>query len=377
MGNGGSKVGKSKVYREGNHRNFAACFYEHNNFESENDGETGWGCENRGEWADGPYNHHNDKYSSATVQPGNVAVLYDHRDFQGEKRVLKPGEHPDFGRINFHDRNSSIRILPDCDDWNHVWNGECDKRMDIFPGLNNTRKDFCNHNKDHAFRNECNNWCNQNGGQCSLRDRFNKCAKYEIPDHECNENKVNEMENKCVQLGFMEQTTKNIIGGNVCTNKSINDFLNECRQYIPKYVSSESACTSTGVAEAKRLKQADEAAELQRKQAAEEAERNRKAQEEAAAKLVEAQRESDRKRAEETKQLQEETKKQREEAQKKTEAMILSIVDPSALPPKLQERALKEQDGDEKTKMMMIIAIVVVVILLLSSMSMLFMGGDE
>lgn len=376
MGNGGSKVGKSKVYREGNHRNFAACFYEHPNFESENNGDTGWGCENRGEWADGPYAHHNDKYSSATVQPGNVAVIYEHRDFQGDKRVLGPGEHPDFGTIGFHDKNSSIRILPDCNDWNHVWNGECDKRRDIFPNLDNTRKEYCNHNQDHAFRNECNNWCANRGGDCVVRDRFLTCKKYEIPDGECNENNIIEMRRKCFQYQLINSQNEPI-GGAVCTNKGITDLLNECRQYIPKYISSESACTSTSIAEAKRLKQADEAAELQRKQAAEEAERNRKAQEEAAAKLVEAQRESDRKRAEETKRLQEETKKQREEAQKKTEAMILSIVDPSALPPNLQQRALSEQNGAEKNKMMIIIAVVVVILLCLISMSFLMMGGDE
>lgn len=357
--------GRSKIYREGNHRNYSACFYEHDKFESETNGDTGWGCAGRGEWADGPFNHHNDRYSSATVQPGNVAVIYEHRDFQGDKRVLGPGEHPDFGTIGFHDKNSSIRILPDCNDWNHVWNGECDKRRDIFPYLDNTRKEYCNANKNNAFTNECNNWCANRGGDCGLRDTFNTCKTYEIPDHECNKTNIEDLERRCGTYGIIDKVTKSPIGGAVCTNKGIADLLNECRSYIPKYISSESACMSTSIAEAKRLKQADETAERQRKQVAKEQEKNRKAQEEAAEEIAEAQRQSDRRRERENKRLELVTKRQREEAQKKTEAMILSIVDPSALPPNLQQRALSEQNSNTLTYSILISALVIILVIIL------------
>jgi hypothetical protein len=341
-----------------------ACFYEDPDFRTHQHCETVWG-----NWGDGPRSWQNDKYSSAKVNSGNVAVIYEHGNFTGNYLSLGPGEYRNLRDFGFDDKNSSIRILPDCNDWNRgdlVWQGDCDSRRDIFPNLDENRKKYCNKNKENAYKEKCNPFPD-------LRNLYNRCAKYSITDDACNERNIINMENKCVQLGFMEQTTKNTIGGNICSDKSINDFLAECRQYIPKYVASESGCTSSGLAEAKRLKKADETAELDRKAAAEEAEKNRKAQEIAAAELVKAQKESDRQRAAETKRLQEESKRQREEAQKKTEAMILSIVDPSALPSDLQQRALKEKSGNN-TQMMMIIAIVVVMLLSSSMlMSMLLM----
>lgn len=189
------------------------------------------------------------------------------------------------------------------------------------------------------------------------------CKKYNIPlDGSCKLNLVTEIENKCVNMGFLEQTTKNIIGNHTCNRDSIDKFLADCRAYIPKYISSENGCTSPGLDEAKRLKNLDDNASAQREQASKESAKNRQAQQEAAEDLVEAQRESDRRRAREVRRLELLTKKQREEAQKKTEAMILSIVDPNALPPDLQKRALAEQNSSTVTYGILISVILLIII---------------
>jgi hypothetical protein len=375
-------MGRSKVYKTGEYKNFAACFYEHPRFESDNDGNTGWGCANRGEWADGPFRHHNDKYSSATVQPGHVAVIYADPNFQGDKAVLEPGEHPDLG---LNDRNTSIRILPNCNDWSQVWSGECDNRRDIFPNLNNTRKAFCNHNKDHAFRQECNTWCAENGGQCALRDMFNKCGKYKISDNaptaptgpkgqgrplevrgdECSDAKITDIENKCINMGFIDQTTKSSIGGAQCNQSSIDNFLKECKTFIPKYISSESGCTSIGLVDAKTRKLIDDNAEKARLQAEKDAEAGRKRQEEDTDRLVAVQRESDKKRDEELKRTSQEQIEARKAAQLQMEQTLLSVVDPDAIPESLRDRVPSKYNSTTYI-------ILAVIILLLLSMSFFF-----
>ena len=313
------------------------------------------------------YGHNqNDKYTSMKVYDGNVVVAYEHGNFTGNNKVFSPGDHRDLRHHDFNDKISSFRILPDCNDWNNndlVWEGDCDNYSRYFPNLNENRKKYCNKNKENAFKQKCDPFPD-------LRNLYNKCANYGISYNNCNDTNITNMENKCVSYGFMEQTTKNIIGSNVCNQTSINDFLTDCRKYIPTYIPTESGCTSSGLADAKSRKTIADNAELERIQTAQDAEAARIAQAAATDVLVQAQQESDTKRAEETKEMIVETKKQREESQKKTESMILSIVDPSALPDDLQQRALKVQDDDNNQKMMMIIAIVVVM-LLSSSSSML------
>jgi hypothetical protein len=359
-------MGRSTIYKNGEYKNYAACFYEDLNFESGDDGRVGWGCAHRGEWADGPFRQHNDKYTSATVQPGHVAVIYADPNFQGDYAVLEPGEHPDLrNNNNINDKNTSIRILPNCKDWNHVWNGECDKRRDIFPYLNNTRKDFCNYNKANAFSNECNTWCAENGGQCALRDMFNKCGKYSIGDNECNDAKITEIENKCINMGFIDQTTKSSIGGAQCNQSSIDNFLKDCKTFIPKYISSESGCTSIGLVDAKTRKLMDDNAEKARLQAEKDAEAGRKRQQEDTDRLVATQKESDKKRDEELKRTSQEQIEARKDAQLQMEQTILSMIDPDAIPESLRGKLPSNSDNT----MYIIIAIVIVLLLLSISFS--------
>lgn len=267
---------------------------------------------------------------------------------------------------------------PNCDDSNsdEIWDGKCDGNTNIFPNLQTKRKEYCNSNIDRARSNNCSNWCNANGGQCGLRDRLARCAKYGISDGECNDGKITDIESKCVSMGFIDQTTKSSIGGAQCNQGSIDAFLTECRQFIPEFISGEGGCTSQGLADAKSRKQQKELADKQREQAAKDAEAARKRQEEDTAKLVEAQKESDRKRDEALKRTSDEQIKAREAAQKAMEQTLLSVVDPDALPDNLKDKVAPKKDDNT---MMYIIIAVVVCLLLCSSLigSFFLLGGKE
>lgn len=250
---------------------------------------------------------------------------------------------------------------PNCDDANSddIWDGVCDGHTDtIFPNLNTKRKEYCNSNIGRARSDKCSNWCNAHGGQCGLKDRLSKCQKYNIGDNECSDAKITEIENKCVNMGFIDQTTKSSIGGAQCNQSSIDNFLKECDKLIPAYMNSRSQCTSTGLADAKSRKLIADNAEQSRLQAAKDAEAARQRQAADTERLIQAQKASDQARKEELEKTSKEQIEARMAAQKAMEQTLLSVVDPDSLPEELKPKVPKSY-----TTMYIIIA----VFLLLSS----------
>jgi hypothetical protein len=248
----------------------------------------------------------------------------------------------------------------DCNHPPNSFHPNCNRDKRHFPSLEQTRKVHCNSNKATAFSNECAEWCNATG-QCTLKDRFVKCATYNIGDNECTDAKITEIQNKCIQLGFIDQTTKTPIGTAQCNQSSINTFLNECKSFIPKYISSESGCTSAGLADAKIRKLTDENAEKARLQAEKIAEEGRKRQEEDTKKLIEAQKEDAKKREEELQKVSQEQIEARKAAQLQMEQTLLSVVDPESLPENLKDKVPSKNNTTY--------ILLVIIILLLVSMS--------
>jgi hypothetical protein len=261
---------------------------------------------------------------------------------------------------------------PNCDDWNsdEVWDGACEGNRKIFPTLDSKRKEYCNSNNDRARSDKCVNWCNGHGGECGLRDRLAKCGKYGIRDGDCNDAKITQIENKCISMGFIDQTNKTAIGTAQCNQSSIDTFLKECKTYMPIYITSESGCTSSGLVDAKTRKLTAENAEKSRLQAEKDAEAGRKRQQEDTEKLLAAQKEDAKKRKEELEKVSQEQIVARKASQSQMESILLSIVDPSAIPPELQEKV-------PYNTTYIIIAIVIVFLLSSSSISILLRQGGK
>ena len=260
---------------------------------------------------------------------------------------------------------------PNCDDANSddIWHSACAGNTKIFPNLGSKKKEYCNSNNNRARSATCTEWCNANGGQCGLRDRLFKCGKYSISDNECNDNKINQLEGKCINMGFIDQTNKTSIGTAQCNQTSIDAFLKECKTFIPTYISSESGCTSSGLADAKTRKLTAENAEKSRLQAEKDAEAGRKRQQEDTDRLVAAQKESDKKRKEELEKVSQEQIEARKAAQLQMEQTLLSVVDPDAIPDNLRDRVPPKSDNT----MYIIIAIIVLLLIMSSSAAFLLM----
>lgn len=265
---------------------------------------------------------------------------------------------------------------PNCEDGNSEdpWAHGCNENVNIFPGLQSARKHYCNSDFGRARSQKCVDWCNANGGQCELRDRIAKCARHKVPDSECQPDRVQNIINTCSRLGI-SNTAGEQVGTYECSQSGIDTLMNDCKPYMPKYITNDSGCNVGGLESAKRQKQTDDNAEAARIQAEQLAEARRKEEEKNTAALVAAQKESDRKREAELKKVSEEQKKSREEAQKKTEQMLLSVINPDALPDNLKDRVAPKNDD----KTMYIIIAVVICLLLCSSLigSFFLLGGKE
>ena len=209
----------------------------------------------------------------------------------------------------------------DCEAHENAFNPKCTQNKRHFPNLDITRQLHCNLNTFNASSSECTEWCNANNGKCKLKDRLdkcneydirekcndeeinaierdcinlgvidkntkrltginqcnqrsidilkdrlNKCAIYNINSELCNDSKIMDIQSKCVSMGFINQNTKSSISTVQCNQGSIDIFLKECKEYIPKYISDESGCTSNNIINVKIRKLAEQNAENARLQ---------------------------------------------------------------------------------------------------------------
>lgn len=253
----------------------------------------------------------------------------------------------------------------DCNHPPNSFNPTCNRDKRHFPNLEQTRENQCNSNRPNAFSEDCTTWCNANNGKCKTRDLLNKCAKYSITDDLCNDAKITDIENKCVNMGFIDQTTKSSIGTAQCNQNSIDTFLKECNEYIPKYIPNESGCTSSGLADAKIRKLVEQNAENARLQAEKDAEATRARQKEDTDRLLAAQKESDIKRQEELNRVSKEQIDARKASQEQMELTLLSIVDPDSLPDNLKQR-IQPTSFTQSNMIYIILFVIIFMILILS-----------
>jgi hypothetical protein len=266
-------------------------------------------------------------------------------------------------------------IGPNCENWDsdEIWSPACDGNTKIFPNLNSTRKTYCNSNQERANGVDCAKWCNDNNGQCSVKGQSAKCVKYGIWSSVCNDNTINDIESKCVNMGFIDQTTKSAIGTAVCNKDSIGAFLDECLTYIPEYIASESGCTSVGLADAKARKLIAETAEKNRLQLAQDVQAARISSQKGIAQLITSQKQSDITRKEDLEKVSTEQIAARKDAQLQMEKILLSVVDPDAIPD--GKKGWFDNwgfgDGKDNTTMYIIIAIIVFLLITSSSVALL------
>lgn len=259
-------------------------------------------------------------------------------------------------------------IGPNCENWDsdEIWSPACDGNRKIFPNLDSLRKEYCNSNQERARSVNCSNWCASNLGQCGLKDRLAKCARYSLSV--CNDNTINDIESKCVNLGFIDQTTKSAIGSVACNQDNIGAFLDECLTYTPEYIADESGCTSVGLADAKNRKLIAETAEKNRLQLAKDAQAALISSQKGIAQLITSQKQSDIKRKEDLEKVSAEQIASRKGAQLEMEKTLLSIVDPDAIP---DSKKGWFGDGKDNTTMYIIIAIIVFLLITSSSVALL------
>lgn len=160
--------------------------------------------------------------------------------------------------INFLSVDCNRGYLDSCDrDWNY-WEAKCDsaasnKSSEAF----RKRKEFCNRNKENAFKDQCTSFCNVYGTDCDTRKRYDRCARFGISDADCTETNANNLKNKCVTYGFIDKDLEAALpNAPACTQASVTSFEKECGDYKIAVAS----CTADTLANAKTAKViADEA----------------------------------------------------------------------------------------------------------------------
>lgn len=219
MGNSPSNT--SQVYIDGSYKNNNACFFEDDNFRGASR------CYQRGLHASIP---DPDSYSSGTVQQGSVAFLWEHPNFEGERLQLNPGEHASFPNLN--DRASSIKVLPNCHEVSNIWDSACNVHRDLFPELDEKRAGYCNSTTQRATSPECMAWCAENRTKCTQLTKQVACNKYNISDNDCTDDRIIDLENKCVKFGLIDNDSKTQTSRSLfqCNDAGISSLEAECKR---------------------------------------------------------------------------------------------------------------------------------------------------
>lgn len=198
----------------------SACFYTGSNYKGDKE------CLNRGQYNNVKYD---DRYSSA--QPSNlVAFLYEHANFDGDfLRVDK--NTPSFPRLD--NKTSSIKVLPNCDMTENIWEPECDYNKNLFNQLDTKRSDFCNSTRTNALSQKCISWCQENRGKCAMLNKEVACKKYDIPSDICTDEEVMNIEGQCVQYGLIDPDSKTTTAASIyqCNKKGLDTLFEQCKKF--------------------------------------------------------------------------------------------------------------------------------------------------
>jgi hypothetical protein len=220
----------------------SACFYTANNFGGKNK------CYSQGNY----YSlEHNDDYDSAKVPEGIVAFLWENPNFEGERVQLNPGVYGTLPGLS--NKSSSLKVLPNCNKQEHIWNSMCNTHRDLFPELDTLRADYCNENSSNAMSEKCLTWCGENRGKCSQMNKQVACNKYGLSGNECTDEKIIDLENRCMQYGLIDSQTKTATSSSLyqCNERGIASMIAECKQYELE----DENCISSKLADAKVAKQ--------------------------------------------------------------------------------------------------------------------------
>lgn len=223
----------------------SACFYTAANFGGKNK------CYSQGNH---PSLEHNDDYHSAKVPGGVVAFLWEHPSFEGERLQLNPSDYGTLpGLVN---KGSSLKVLPDCSKQEHIWNGVCNTHKDLFQELDTLRAEYCNANKENAMSERCLTWCGENRGKCSQMSKQVACNKYGLSGNECTDEKIIDLENRCMQYGLIDKETKTATSRSLyqCNEGGIASMIAQCK----KYELEGDECTSANLGDVIVLKQMED-----------------------------------------------------------------------------------------------------------------------
>lgn len=212
-----------------------ACFYTDTEYNGDKQ------CLKRGSYNNVTYD---DKYSSAKIPANLVAVLYEHPNLDGERFFLNSGDTPLFSRMN--DKTSSINVLPDCNNTTFMWEPECDYNRNLFLQLDTKRSDYCNANRTNALTQKCMTWCDENKGKCTVLNRDIACNTYNIPQPECNDKKILDIESQCIKYGLIDKNSKTATSQSIyqCNDKGIESLREQCKKFN---LDDDSKCTALSV----------------------------------------------------------------------------------------------------------------------------------
>jgi hypothetical protein len=173
--------------------------------------------------------HLDDALSSAKIiNKDYIAVVFEEPNFQGSSQFIDK-DYPTFHSVTtIDDKVSSIKVLPDCN--KYIWKSECDVNRTYFTGLDEKRREFCNEPAN-AKTNTCYNWCSNNKTECTTLNNMNSCYRYGISDTDCNREKINELEDKCIAYGLIDKDTKTPTSSStvICSDKGIAFFEQQCK----------------------------------------------------------------------------------------------------------------------------------------------------
>jgi hypothetical protein len=220
----------------------SACFYTAKNYTGKNK------CYDQGDYS---RLEHNDDYDSAKVIGDVVAFLWENPNFEGERLQLNPSNYGTLPGLS--NKSSSLKVLPNCNKQEHIWNSKCNTNRDLFPELETLRAEHCNKNSSNAMSEKCLTWCGENRGKCSLMSKQVACNKYGLSGNECTDEKIIDLENRCMQYGLIDTETKTATSSSLyqCNEPGIASMIAECK----KYELEGENCISSNLADARVMKQ--------------------------------------------------------------------------------------------------------------------------
>jgi hypothetical protein len=120
----------------------------------------------------------------------------------------------------------------DCNNDLNYFDADCDyyasnKATDAFK----KRKTFCNLNRLNAYSSNCIRFCNVNRSECSLKNLYDTCKNFNIPDSDCNQETIDKLRNKCLKYKIINENNKLQPGAPPCNDQSIKSFENDCNTY--------------------------------------------------------------------------------------------------------------------------------------------------